>query len=206
MRLTKSEDAHGRAKSAAAANGGPWRGRRRRQGAGPAVKKPSRQVETSSDSDSDSQDEDDAHLVPVAKDERKADDVSAMEAELRELEDDEVRRSNAYPGSSNTIGSIHQRKWYLSLDRPASGFAERKQAGRPSLWEMAGSGHVPNDMPFDEQGGTSDGVPNRWSYPFYVRGPDHETSVVTGRRAEQVLSDEGVAGFVRRKGWKPVVK
>lgn len=41
--------------------------------------------------------------------------------------------------------------------------------------------------------------------PFYVRGPDVERSVVTGRLGSDVLSDEGVQGFRRRKGWRPVL-
>jgi hypothetical protein len=39
-----------------------------------------------------------------------AEGLSAIERELRELEDKEVRRTNAYPGASNTIGSVHQQR------------------------------------------------------------------------------------------------
>lgn len=42
--------------------------------------------------------------------------------------------------------------------------------------------------------------------PFYVRGPEVERSVVTGRLAREVLEDEGVEGFVRRRGWRPVLE
>src|SRR6202000_2900753 len=37
-------------------------------------------------------------------------------------EDVMMRRNNAYPGASNTINSVHQRKWFLSLDRAMCGF------------------------------------------------------------------------------------
>ena len=36
---------------------------------------------------------------------------------------------------------------------------------------------------------------------FLVRGRDVERSVVTGRLAREVESDEGVQGFVGRSGW-----
>ena len=45
----------------------------------------------------------------------------------------------------------------------------------------------------------------RLEYPFYVRGSDQERSIVTGRRGEDILRDEGVTDFVQRKGWKPVL-
>ncbi|KAL2755088.1 hypothetical protein ACRALDRAFT_1064811, partial [Sodiomyces alcalophilus JCM 7366] len=45
-----------------------------------------------------------------------------MRRELGELESAQVRATNAYPGAENSIGSVHQRKWFLSLDRAACGF------------------------------------------------------------------------------------
>lgn len=42
--------------------------------------------------------------------------------------------------------------------------------------------------------------------PFYVRGPDVERSVVTGRLGQDVLDDEGVQGFIARKGWRAVLR
>ena len=42
--------------------------------------------------------------------------------------------------------------------------------------------------------------------PFFVRGRDVERSVVTGRTGGEVLGDEGVEGFVGRKGWRGVVQ
>ena len=41
---------------------------------------------------------------------------------------------------------------------------------------------------------------------FFVRGRDFERSVVTGRTGGEVLGDEGVEGFVGRKGWRGVVE
>ena len=42
--------------------------------------------------------------------------------------------------------------------------------------------------------------------PFFVRGREFERSVVTGRTGGEVLGDEGVEGFVGRKGWRAVVE
>ena len=41
---------------------------------------------------------------------------------------------------------------------------------------------------------------------FFVRGRDVERSVVTGRSADEVLADEGVQGYVARKGWTAVLE
>lgn len=123
--------------------------------------------------------------------------TSAVERELRELEDDKVRATNAYPGASNTIGSVHQRKWYLSLDRVACGFV--KDRGR---WVDDTSRH---DEDSDEDSASRQGVAQRLSYPFYVHGSETERSVVTGRLGLDVLRDEGVTDFLQRKGWKPVL-
>ncbi|KAJ5617761.1 hypothetical protein N7537_002875 [Penicillium hordei] len=104
--------------------------------------------------------------------------------------DMEIQRNNAYPGSSNTIGSIHQRRWYLSLDRESSGFEptvnprELKEKGRKKTW-----------IPKLGQG----------FEPFYVHGPDSERSVITARLGRDVLNDEAVEEFVPRRGWRPVL-
>ncbi len=42
--------------------------------------------------------------------------------------------------------------------------------------------------------------------PFYVLGREVERSVVTGRTADEVMTDEGVEGFVGRKGWRAVIE
>ena len=107
---------------------------------------------------------------------------SGLEAEQAALasedeEDTAIRANNAYTGATNTIGSVHQRHWFLTLDRRNSGF--RKASG--GQWE----------------GG--------WA-PFFVMGREVETSVVTGRKADEVMEDEGVSKFVGRKMWRPIME
>jgi len=108
----------------------------------------------------------------------------------------EIQHNNAYPGSSNTIGSIHQRRWWLSLDRTASGFqldVNKKDNG-------------------DQKGNGRGSSANTWvrsrmagqGFPFYVYGPEIERSVVTGRLGGDVLDDEGVV-FVARRGWRAIL-
>jgi hypothetical protein len=96
-------------------------------------------------------------------------------------EDTETRFHNAYPGSTNDIGSIHQRHWFLMLDRQSSGFVLDQSGGGKGKWVRTPDG-----------GGVE---------PFFVRGRDHERSVVTGRLARDVECDEGVESFVGRGGW-----
>jgi hypothetical protein len=109
--------------------------------------------------------------------------------------DYQIRKNNAYPGSTNTIGSIHQRRWYLSLDRESSGFEPRRvstgDGGLKRIWVRCSDGSAGGVRGFE---------------PFYVRGPGVERSVVTGRLGEEVLADEGVQGFVARKGWRAVLR
>ena len=42
--------------------------------------------------------------------------------------------------------------------------------------------------------------------PFYVLGREVERSVISGRVAGEVLGDEGVKGFVGRRGWRGVTE
>ncbi|KAF2691546.1 hypothetical protein K458DRAFT_285523 [Lentithecium fluviatile CBS 122367] len=95
----------------------------------------------------------------------------------------QTRLNNAYPGSTNTIGSVHQRRWFMLLDRASSGFVQERGAGR---WVRMGK----------EEG---EGFET-----FFVGGRDYERSIVTGRLAREVESDEGVEGFVGRSGWMGV--
>lgn len=106
---------------------------------------------------------------------------SAAVASEGEDEDAAIRANNAYPGAANTIGSIHQRHWFLTLDRRNSGF-HKAQSG-PDRGRWVGS----------------------WE-PFFVCGRDVERSVVTGRLADDVMADEGVEEFVGRKLWRPVME
>lgn len=239
LRLTKSEDAHGRARAARSAS---TRGRTRQRRS--SVKVARQVVETTSESGSSPTEGDEeegteadekkeagiheAALVTAKTEEdiereqeqrhgkdapqtdtqqqeavlastsskqsgTKAQPLSdEMRRELEERESAQVRATNAYPGAENSIGSVHQRKWFLSLDPPACGFVKRPPESRAAKARWV-----------RESG--SAGVGGRLDFPFYVRGPDFERSVVTSRLATDVLRDEGVSAFVRRKGWKPVL-
>ncbi|KAK0935828.1 hypothetical protein LTR29_012609 [Friedmanniomyces endolithicus] len=87
-----------------------------------------------------------------------------------ERQDAEIRTSNAYPGATNTIGSIHQRHWLVTIDRKLSGFRKSRRSGSDKerwigSWES-----------------------------FNVEGTLRERSVLTGRLAEDVMADEGMNG------------
>ena len=123
--------------------------------------------------------------------------VSAREEEAREQAVvEEVHRTNAYPGSRNSINSIHQRRWLLSLDPVASGFVP--DPGEPSGGNDVGGkgGRRRWIRKRDEGTGELMGFE-----PFHVLGREVERSIVTGRLAGDVLRDEGVEGFVARRGW-----
>lgn len=78
-----------------------------------------------------------------------------------EDEDAAIRSNNAYTGATNTIGSIHQRHWFLTLDRANTGFHKARSGPDRGRW-IGGS------------------------EPFIVRGRDVERSVVSGRSADEV--------------------
>ncbi|GFF76021.1 hypothetical protein IFM53868_01729 [Aspergillus udagawae] len=109
--------------------------------------------------------------------------------------DHQIRVNNAYPGSTNTIGSIHQRRWFATLDRVNSGFvpehAKAKSGSGKKRWVRKRNVRTGQELGFE---------------PFYVRGPEVERSVVTGRLGKDVLEDEGVRDFVPRRGWRAVVE
>lgn len=107
--------------------------------------------------------------------------------------DIKIQKNNAYPGSFNTIGSIHQRRWFLGLDRANSGFEPTRKAN--------------GDAKSNKRIWTRKMIDGRLGgfEPFYVRGPEVERSVVTGRLGQDVLEDEQVEGFQPRKGWRPVL-
>ncbi|KAL4745526.1 hypothetical protein BDW72DRAFT_186569 [Aspergillus terricola var. indicus] len=110
--------------------------------------------------------------------------------------DFQIRLNNAYPGAVNDIGSIHQRRWFIMLDRAGSGFVPEKVS------------HTKADSHGKKRWvrGVDKGAGSRTGFdPFHVRGPEVERSVVTGRRGPDVIRDEGVQGFVPRKGWTPVL-
>ncbi|KAI9825853.1 MAG: hypothetical protein M1832_000794 [Thelocarpon impressellum] len=126
-----------------------------------------------------------------------------LEGKEKEAEDEDAatRATNAYPGATNAIGSVHQRRWLLSLDRAASGFVRSGRDGHGRItWvprAVAEAGEE-REEGHEEAGG--------WSEPFFVRGRDVERSVVTGRLAAEVMADEGVVGYVGRKGWRAVLE
>lgn len=109
-------------------------------------------------------------------------DVDAAIASEGEDEDAEIKANNAYPGASNTIRSMHQRHWFLTLDRKLSGFHKARSGPDEGRWV----------------GG--------WGAPFVVKGRAEERSVITGRLADEVMEDEGVEGFVGRKMWRAIVE
>lgn len=97
-----------------------------------------------------------------------------------EKEDAAIRANNAYTGADNTIGSIHQRHWFLSLDRKNSGYQKARSGPDEGHWVGKGA--------------------------FCVLGRDVERSVVSGRNADEVMADGGVAMFQGRKMWRPITE
>lgn len=175
IRLLTSENRHAQPKA-------PTRKRKRKTGGSSPA-----QATTPHTSDTD----DDDNVPDVHESADPA--TTSYEKELQEQEDEQVRLTNAYPGAVNDIGSIHQRRWYLSMDRHASGF-------------------VPKKRDVNHQGGRKKWM-RRWEdgrllgfEPFFVMGREVERSVATGRAADEVMRDEGVEGFVGRKGWSAVVE
>lgn len=140
-----------------------------------------------------SSDPDDNEEVPDAHPNSMEVSVSALEREIAEQEDERVHLTNSYPGATNSIGSIHQRRWYLSIDRYASGFCllrtENRSKGDMRVWTRRKEGERLQGFK-----------------PFFVMGRDLERSVVTGRTADELMADEGVQDFVGRKGWRPVTE
>lgn len=115
--------------------------------------------------------------------------TSTYEQELEEQENERVRLTNAYPGATNSINSIHQRTWYLSMDRLASGFALSRDKYGTKVWVRKQEG--------EKLAGFE---------PFFVRGKEIERSIVTGRLSADIYDDDGIKGFVGRKGWRPVLE
>lgn len=81
------------------------------------------------------------------------------------------------------------------MDRRASGFVPVATAEGGRRWVRGGGG---DDRGIGNVQSESDGG-------FLVRGRDFERSVLTGRNADEVMSDEGVRGFMGRRGWRAVV-
>ena len=117
--------------------------------------------------------------------------------------DQQIRAENAYPGAINSIGSIHQRRWFITLDRLDSGFV-RETSSSSTSWKPQCQKKKGAPLWVRKRDSENEGETLGFE-PFYVRGPDVEKSVVTGRLAKDVLNDEGVKGFVRRRGWRAVI-
>lgn len=128
--------------------------------------------------------------------------------------DETIRLNNAYPGATNTINSIHQRKWYLSLDRELSGFTPIPTP--TSINHHAKTYWVPLTHPTQLSKRSKDTAAAAMTQAqaqgakgferFHVLGREHERSVVTGRLAADILADEGVQGYVPRGRWRAVVE
>jgi DNA polymerase Ligase (LigD) len=149
---------------------------------------------------------------------RTHDTSAAFASDNQDKDEDQneaIRLTNAYPGATNSIGSIHQRKWYLSLDRRLCGFtpiptpkdvnhhartywvrSERKEGIRQQLTNGS-----------EDEDGSEEGRPQRAGFErFHVLGRDIERSVITGRLAADILRDEGVENYVPRGRWRGFVE
>lgn len=136
---------------------------------------------------------------PDAATETPKPEPDTLNTSTEESEDEKTRLTNAYPGATNSVGSIHQRRWFITLDRENSGFEPIPSS--PSSSKSAGKGKKTWVRKKGENGKLLG------FEPFYVRGPEVERSVVTGRWAREVLEDEGVEGFVRRRrGWRAILE
>ena len=154
----------------------PKKPKRKRRRVDPAV--PARRKAMVSSSDDDVEEEPEAEESSNA-DLNDGDETAGAASDNGE--DATIRANNAYPGAVNTIGSIHQRNWILTLDKKNSGF--RKARSGPDQGRWVGSGD-----------------------PFFVRGRDCERSIVTDRSADEVMDDENVEKFVGRKMWRPIME
>ena len=130
---------------------------------------------------------------------------------VKEDEDEVIRKKKAYPGAVNSIGSIYQRRWVLSMDRVASGFRLTTNNEGKKRWvrqqDVEAGGKKDGNKAQREK--DEDEVRDNWVAEeggFKVRGRDVERSILTGRNADEFMRDEGVKGFVGRKGWRAVVE
>lgn len=132
---------------------------------------------------------------------------TAKKVQAEADEETRIRLSNAYPGATNSINSIHQRKWYLSLDRAACGFrpTDRTEFGR-RVWVRRATVDDDDDDGGGKETGSGNGTGNGGGWPFHVLGRAVERSILTARTAAEVARDEGLEGYKFRGGWKPVVE
>jgi hypothetical protein len=118
-------------------------------------------------------------------------EIGNEDAHAASEESETIRLTNAYTGATNDINSVHQRKWYLSMDRNSSGFfpVRDNRTGLKTWTRKTGPG------------GKLYGFEK-----FWVMGRDVERSVVTGRLAKDIMEDEGVEDYVPRGRWRPVTE
>lgn len=157
-------------------NGQPKKPKRKRRRLDP--ERNTKRLATPNDSDSKEEKATEADEQETADSASQADNAGVASDND---EDKTIRANNAYIGASNTIGSIHQRNWILTLDKQNSGFRKARSGSNAGRW----IGH--------------------WE-SFFVRGRNHERSIVTGRNADEVMEDEGVEKFVGRKMWRPILE
>lgn len=161
------------------ASGQPKKPKHKRRRTDPAMITKSEPISTDSESDTPQQTQ--ASSADVEKPLEEDEDEEAALASEAENEDSTIRANNAYTGATNSIGSIHQRHWFLTLDRKNSGFHKAHTGPDEGRWV------------------------GDWE-PFFVLGRNPEKSVVTGRTADEVMEDEGVKKFVGRKMWRPITE
>jgi hypothetical protein len=184
-RLTKGYTISLRLPSANDRKAQPGKPHRKRQRLSPS--KPSQRGPPSTDSENESESSTaialGSEVVPPGKNatDSEAEAKDAVLASEAEVEDTVIRSNNAYTGATNTIGSVHQRHWFLSLDRRNSGFHKSRTGSDEGRWIGE-------------------------SKPFVVLGREVERSVVSGRSADEVMADEGVEKFVGRKRWRPITE
>ncbi|KAK5092490.1 hypothetical protein LTR70_005452 [Exophiala xenobiotica] len=140
------------------------------------------------------------HTKSDATDEDTQADAAAA-AVASDGEDEAIRANNAYTGATNDIGSIHQRKWFLSVDRRKSGFIRRTAQSASGFVETIWTRRSAEGELADGVVGSATGFDR-----FVVGGRETEHSVVTGRLASEILADEGVVGFVPRGHWRAITE
>jgi len=118
------------------------------------------------------------------------DNDAVADASDDEAEHATIRATNAYTGATNSVGSVHQRHWFLTLDKNNSGFERKDKKWVPA---RANTGDDGERKP-------------KGFEPFFVMGADVEESVVTGRTSAEVMTDEDVEGFMLRKMWRPITE
>jgi hypothetical protein len=116
----------------------------------------------------------------------KEENSAIANASDTEEESSTIFATNAYTGATNSIGSIHQRHWFMTLDRVNSGFVKARSGETKGEWVPSG--------------------PGKGFQPFFVQGAEIETSVITGKTSEEIMKDEGVEGFKGRGLWRAVLE